>query len=145
MIGRRSLVALTQLDVLGTGACAIYPQQAPPQAYLEVPCDMPGAFRADVRPLDWDAAYPPGTVARSASPYASPTAGLPGAQPLCLAKAEVVPPRYARRAYGYDNNGWSPYRSSGYFGFGLGVGHLGRGHFGGGHTGSRHFGGGHRH
>lgn len=151
MISRRSLgIVLTPVAALATGACATYPREAPPQVYYEVPCDMPGAFRADVRPADPNAAYSPGAAAPPASssyPPASssypPAARPPSAQPLCLAQAEVVPRRYARRAYRYYNDYWWPYRGRSYFGFGMGFGHFGGGHLAGGHFGGGHHGGGH--
>ncbi len=145
MIRRRFLVlALTPVAVLATGACATYPREAPPQVYYEVPCDMPGAFRADVRPADVSSAYPPGAATPAATPSSPPVARPPGAQPLCLAQAEVVPPRYARRAYRYYDDYWWPYRGRSYFGVGVGFGHS-RGHFGGGYHGGSHHGGGRHH
>jgi uncharacterized membrane protein YgcG len=144
MSRRRSLViALTPAVVVVTGACATYPREAPPQVFYEVPCDMPGAFRSDVRPADPAAADALGTAAPLPAPSSLPRARPPGAQPLCLARAEVVPRRYARRAYGYYNNSWWPYRGRSYLGFGIGFGHFGGGHFGGGHHGGGHHGGGH--
>lgn len=144
MTSHRSLLIV--LAALGTGACATYPsREVPPQVYFEVPCDMPGAFRADVRPADPGAVYPPGAAAPPV-PSSSPPAALPPrAQPLCLAQAEIVPPRYARRGYRYYNDYWWPYRGRSSFGFGLGFGHLGGGHFGGRHHGGGHHGGGRRH
>lgn len=143
MISRRSLIIV--LTPLATGACATYPREAPPQVYYEVPCDMPGAFRADVRPADPGAAYPPGSAAPPASSSYPPAARPLSAQPLCLAQAEVVPRRYARRAYRYYNDYWWPYRGRSYLGFGLGFGHFGGGHFGGRHHGGVHHGGGRHH
>lgn len=146
MISHRSLViALTPVLVVVTGACATYPRGVSPQVFYEVPCDTPGAFRADLRPADPAVAYPPGAAAPSAPRSAQAVARPPGAQPLCLAQAEVVPRRYARRAYRYYNDSWWPYRSRSYLGFGIGFGHFGGGHFGGGHHGGGHHGGGRHH
>lgn len=139
-------VLLTPLTAaLLLGGCATYPREARPQVYYEVPCDMPGAFRADVRPVETGAAYPQEAAASPAGPSDPPAAFRPGAQPLCLAQAEVVPRRYASRAYRYGNDYWYPYRGRSRFGFGLGIGHFGGGHFGGGHHGRGHHGGGRRH
>lgn len=139
----RSLVVV--LAALGTGACATYPREAPPQVYYEVPCDMPGAFRADVRPAGPGTAFPPGTAATPAPSSYPVAARQPDAQPLCLALAEVVPPRYARRAYRYANDYWWPYRGRSRFGFGVGFGGFGGGHHGVRHHGGGHHGGGRRH
>ena len=140
----RPLVSsLAPLAALGTAGCVSYPAQVRPQVYYEVPCDMPGAFRADPRPAQLSAPdrAPPDAVV-DGSAYSS-NVNSPGAQPLCLAQAEVVPPSYARRAYRYYNNYWWPYQGRSHFGFSLGLGHFGGRHSGGGHHGRVHHGRGH--
>ena len=139
---RRSLViAVPSLAALATGACSTYPQQAQPRLFYEVPCGMPGAFRADVHPSDPAMADPSGSAVAQPAPTDLPSAAPAGRQPLCLAQAEAVPPRYARRPYSFYNDSWWPYQSRSFFGLSVG---LGGGHHGG-HGGVVHHGGGRHH
>lgn len=133
------------LAVLGLSACATSPREVSPQVFYEVPCDMPGAFRADVRPVALETGPPPTGAPTPAPSSSSPPARPPSAQPLCLAQAGVVPRSYARRAYRYYDDYWWPYRARGSFGFGIGLGHHGGGHHRVSHHGGGHHGGGRRH
>lgn len=139
---RRSLlIVLPSLVALATGACSTYPQQAQPRLFYEVPCDMPGAFRADVHPTDSAMAHPTGSTVQQPATTNPPNAVSAVRQPLCLAQADLVPPRYARRPYSFYNDYWGPYQSRGYFGLSVGFG----GRHGGGHRGMVHHGGGRHH
>jgi hypothetical protein len=153
MSGRSwNAIVLAPLVLLTTAGCATYGQQygqqSARQVFYEVPCDMPGAFRADLESSKPEASVDPTDGAAAGSPMPANGDSAPpeeaSRQQLCLAQADAVPRRYAGRAYGYYDNGWWPYGTrGGYFGFGIGLGRHHGGHSGGGHRGGHRGGGRH--
>lgn len=145
-----SAIFIAALGVLGTSGCTTLsgPQG---QVFYEVPCHMPGAFRAQLAPAQSAPPPPPPAAAAGEAAAPPPPIGVPGAayEPgygsICLASAATLPGGYRGTAYGYYDNYWRPYRGYGFFGLGIGLGH-GRHHggrHGGGHHGGGHHSGGH--
>ena len=140
--------ALTRLLLLSSGAmavagCATYSSPEMTNLFYQVPCGTPGSFQAQIAPGPLPAENT-STAARAtdaqqtstALPATETTTAIPSTtQSICLASAGSAPRSYASRAYGYYGDYWRPYRSYGYLGVGLSVGHHSGGHIGGGHHG----------
>lgn len=122
------------LGSLALTGCASYQNQQLTQLYYQVPCGTTGAFEARISPpVAVTAPVPQAAPVPEAASPAVPPPAIDG-QLICLASAGAVPAGYARRAYGYYDGYWWPYRRS-YFGLGLGFGYGHGFHHRGGHHG----------
>lgn len=150
---RRGSLALATISLMS--GCAAYSEAPRPQAYYEVSCDTPGAFRADFAPPPPNEnPIPSGTDKSAAAPSQDGKSGVPATQSRCLLAVATGYVSSARRGHSYYGRGWGypgpyfgssywPYSGSawgpGYFGVGFGFGHYSAG-FG---HGSSHLGGHH--
>ncbi len=153
-------LAAASAALLAISGCATYQSQQPQLVYYAVPCNTPGAFKAQ---LSSATAQLAANASRGTSSTAVEAQANAASSPTCLVAAQLDDRSYARNYgnygsyYGYAG-GYGPYYGYGGFGhpfygsvaiFGHGGGHGGfndGGHsFGGGHAGGGHGGGHGRH